>query len=165
MYGCESFIDVDQEYSQKEINYLQATAGYKGTQRALDILTNHEFPLDRVSKLSDQLLSFVCDGFLFYMVRIPSVCGAYIQESSAVEELKLTGHEDTLRFNYDFTLGPAQLLIEDDRGRQIYGTEMKRTASVVAGKLPLDKAKQLTLKVRVENEQTEWRLNVEAYRA
>ena len=111
MYRYQRF-SIVKEYSSEDLKIIKAlSANRKLYKDGLLVFTSFEFPLDTIAKYSDSVAAFGFDGFLSYMVRIPSVCGAYIQESSAVEELKLTGDEDTLRFNYDFTLGPVQLLI------------------------------------------------------
>ena len=135
-------------YSKKELSTIDKIE--LGCEYGLGILYLKE----------DTLILNYVGGVTLFMTKIPFTKRSFIGSGKSTEELVLTGEETSLKLSYDFLTEADQLVIEDEKGNELFSTGMKVTKGLKESEIPLLGVTKLVFKVKSSSK---WKFTAKLY--
>lgn len=122
-----------------------------------------EYGLSILYLKEDTLILNYVGGVTLFMTKVPFAKKSFIGSGKSTEELVLTGEETSLKLSYDFLTEADQLIIEDEKGNELFSTGMTVTKGVKKSEIPLLNVSKLVFKVKSSKSSSKWKFTAKLY--
>lgn len=102
-------------------------------------------------------------GITLFMTKVAFAKKSFVGSGKSTEELVLTGEETSLKLSYDFLAEADQLVIEDEKGNELFSTGMKVTKGIKESEISLSGVTKLVFKVKSSKSSSKWKFTAKLY--